>query len=436
MSIYNDWGFTGNPFLQTPLLPNEQGATLLVGRDKEEGDLAKRLTNPPKLPVLEGANGVGKTSLINVTAYRLFKRFLDSGSPPLFVPCHKSFQLTPGKDVETFCDEVLMEVAQTLIDHGQLIKTKYTGRLANSEAIDRWLNSPVFRSWQGGLPILSAGAGSQASESAGFQRSGFRKTVLQWLSEVFPNNEFGAVICVIDNLELLQTSETARALLEQLRDPLFTVPGIRCVLCGATGITWSLASSMRLEGVLHNPLEILGLTSALAVQILESRSRAFVVNEQAAYLPITAADFEQLYEVLDRNLRAVLSYSDNFCMWASDQSERPETNEHKREAFGAWFTQQCTDVYRGAEQSLTKRGWEVFDKAIELGGVFAPNDYAKFGCNSMQALRPWVQNLEDVQLVKSWKDDKDQRRKSIVVTPRGRLAAHYRKALRTKPKTR
>ena len=434
MSIYTDWGFISNPFVQTPLLPDDQGAALLVGRDKEEADLTKRLLNPPKLPVLEGANGVGKTSLINVTAYKLFNRFLTSPNGPLFVPCNKSFQLHPDKDLETFCDEVFMEVAQTLLTHGKLIKTKHTGSLCNSQAVDRWLNSPVFNSWQGGIPLISIGSGSQATESIGFQRSGFRQAVTQWLKDVFPTPEFGAVVCVIDNLELLQTSETARALLEQLRDPLFTIHGLRCVLCGASGITWSLASSMRLEGVLHNPLEIAGLTSALAPQILQSRRLAFTVNEAPAYLPLNAADFEQMYEVLNRNLRAVLSHSDDFCLWVSDQRQRPESGEDKHRAFQLWFIEQCSKIHSAAEQSLTPRSWEVFDKAIELGGAFAPNDYAKFDCNSMSALRPWVKSLEDVQLVKSWKDDKDQRRKSIVVTPRGRLAAHYRKRPTPEPK--
>ena len=239
MSIYTDWGFTSNPFVQTPLLPDAQGAALLVGREQEEADLKKRLLNAPKLPVLEGANGVGKTSLINVTAYKLFNAFLESFKGPLFVPCQRSFQLSPKKDVETFCDEILMEVAQTLLAHGKLIETKHTGSLHNSQAIHAWLNSPVFKNWQGGVPVLSFGGGSQATGSAGFQRSGFRQAVTQWLNDVFPTPEFGGVVCVIDNLELLQTSEMASALLEQLRDPLFTMNGLRCVLCGAAGITWS-----------------------------------------------------------------------------------------------------------------------------------------------------------------------------------------------------
>lgn len=432
MSIYSDWGFRSNPFEQTPLLPNAEGAALLVGRTTEEQALTKRLTNPPKLAVLEGANGVGKTSLVNVTTYRLFNNFLESGSGPLFVPCTNSFQLDPGKNIENLCDEVFMEVAQTLMDHGKLIKTRYTGSLQRSEAVNAWLNSPVFSSWQGGIPLLNVGKGSQATESTGFERNGFRRLVSQWLRDVFPAPEFGGIVCVIDNLELLQTSETASALLEQLRDPLFTIHGLRFVLCGAAGITWSLASSMRLEGVLHNPLEIGGLTSALAPEILTSRRQAFTSGEDEAYLPLLSSDFEHLYEVLNRNLRAVLSQSDEFCMWLSDQPTRPTTDEEKHQAFETWFKTQCRTVYEAADAVLTPRRWEIFDRAVALGGVFAPNDYPKFGCKSMPALRPILEALEEAQLVASSRDDRDKRRKSIVVTPKGRLAAEYRK---TRPKS-
>jgi len=433
MSIYSDWGFKGNPFVQTPLLPNPQGAALLVGRTKEEQALTKLLTNPPKLPVLEGANGVGKTSLVNVTTYKLFDKFFQTRNSPLFVPCAKSFQLGAGKNLETFCDEVLMEVAQTLIDHGKLIKTQYTGSLDHSAAVNAWLNSPVFTSWEGGIPLLSFGKGSAPTESSGFERSGFRKLVSQWLRDVFPTPEFGGIVCVIDNLELLQTSETASALLEQLRDPLFTIHGLRFVLCGAAGITWSLASSPRLEGILHNPLEIGGLTSALAPEILTSRRHAFTAGEDEAYLPLLSSDFERLYEVLNRNLRAVLSHSDEFCMWLSDQPAPPTNDEAKHQAFETWFKEQCRKVYKAADAVLTPRRWEIFDRAVALGGVFAPNDFQKFGCNSMPALRPILEALEEAQLLKSSRDDTDKRRKSIVVTPRGRLAAEYRKTHSKQP---
>lgn len=427
MSIYTDWGFIDNPFQQTRLLPNQQGATLLVGRDNEIDTLMKRLVNPPKLPVLEGANGVGKTSLINVAAFKAFYRFLEDPSNPLLVPCNKSFQLEIGKDANSFCDEVFLEVAQTLLEHGKLIKERCVGKLAKAESIDKWLNSASFNSWQGGLPILTLGGGTEANESSGFERSGFRKVVFEWLDAVFPSTTNGGVICVIDNLELLQTSNAAKNLLEQLRDSLLTVPGIRCVLCGANGVTWSLASSMRLEGILHRPLEVAGIASAFAPEILESRQKAFSVDGSNGYLPIIPKDFELLYEILNRNLRALLHQVDEYCMWISDNVV-PKSDEEKHVAFEKWLSEQCESISSAAESSLTPRAWEIFDKAIELGGNFSPNEFAKFSCNSAPALRPHVKTLEDVNLLVSFRqDNQDQRRKSIFVTPRGRLVAYHRK---------
>jgi len=179
-------------------------------------------------------------------------------------------------------------------------------------------------------------------------------------------------------------------------------------------------------------MEIGGLTSALAPAILQSRISAFNATESGPYLPLLPTDFEMLYEVLSRNLRAVLSHADEFCVWVSDHSPDPTTNESKHQVFETWFQEQCRKVHDAADGSLTPRRWEIFDRAVELGGVFAPNDYPKFGCKSMPALRPILEALEEAQLVKSSRDDRDKRRKSIVVTPRGRLAAEYRRTLKKK----
>lgn len=426
MSIYTDWGFTDNPFQQTRLLPNAQGETLLVGRDVEVDALMKRLLNPPKLPVLEGANGVGKTSLINVTAFKAFTRFLEDPTQPLLVPCSRSFQLELGKDVNSFCDDVFLEVAQTLLEHGKLIKERCAGKLSQADSINSWLNSASFTSWQGGIPILNLGGGTQSNESAGFERSGFRKVIHEWLGAVFPTASNGGVICVIDNLELLQTSEAAKSLLEQLRDSLLTVPGLRCVLCGANGITWSLASSMRLEGILHRPLEVVGIQSSLAHEILSSRIAAYSVDEKGGYLPIVTTDFELLYEIQNKNLRALLSQIDDYCMWASDNA-LPQSEEEKRAVFQTWLRDQCENISAAAESSLTPRAWQLFDKVIAEGGNFSPNEFAKYDFNSGPAMRPYVKALEDVNLLISYREDnQDQRRKNILVTPRGRLVAFHR----------
>ena len=110
-SIYEQWGLSGSPFQTTALPPNSLGAVLLAGRDKELQSLAKQLVNVPKFPTIEGLNGIGKTSIVNVAAYMLFQQYLSEKKGPLFIPCRKIFQLTPGRSVEEFADEVFLEVA-------------------------------------------------------------------------------------------------------------------------------------------------------------------------------------------------------------------------------------------------------------------------------------------------------------------------------------
>jgi hypothetical protein len=124
MSIYDDWGFSDNPFQTTSLPPSEIGLKLLVGRDEELKRLEKRLTNPPKIPTVEGLNGVGKSSLVNVAAYKSYQAFLRDQNQPMLIPCRKVFQLLPTTTLADFVDSVLREVAQTLLEEGKKLDKK------------------------------------------------------------------------------------------------------------------------------------------------------------------------------------------------------------------------------------------------------------------------------------------------------------------------
>ncbi len=121
MNIYQEWGFKDSPFKTTALPPSALGKKLLVGRDKELQSLLRRLYNPPKIVTIEGLNGVGKTSLVNVAAYKAYEAYLNRESDYLFIPCCQTFQLKPDQNAGTFIDEVLMAVAQTLIDEAKKV---------------------------------------------------------------------------------------------------------------------------------------------------------------------------------------------------------------------------------------------------------------------------------------------------------------------------
>jgi DNA-binding MarR family transcriptional regulator len=385
--------------------------------------LLSRIYNPPKIVTVEGLNGVGKTSLVNVAAYKAYKKHLDDWNNPLLIPCNRTFQLRPDHISEDFIDEVIMAVAQTLID-----RAKDLGNSTKTGAIDKWLNSPQLQTIQGSLSILGNGGGvgksSETNTSQGFHRSGFRKEILRWLLELFPDHQSGGVICTIDNLELLQTSEMARKLLEQLRDELLILPGLRWVLCGAVGIVLGTASSPRLEGFLHTPIEIGGVDEALATAILHSRIETFAGSQKQPYLPIISQDFEKLYDILNKNLRSVLGRTDNYCQWVADKN-LPEYDSEKRVLFDEWLTIESGNAYKSVFSQLRPRAWQVFEHAVTLNGVFSPSDYEDFGFNKVQAMRPQVKDLEDAGLLVSTQDEGDKRRKTIEILPKGWLVNYW-----------
>lgn len=424
METYSAWGFRANPFNVRSLPPDNMGAELLVGRSTELSLLIRRINNPPKLPTLEGMNGVGKSSIVNVAGFSCFNAFLQDPDKPLYIPCRKIFQFSSSSNRDTFITEVIMEVAQTLLEYSARIEGCRLRSVVEATGLRDWINSPQMRGIQGNLGPIGAGVSVETNTGDGYARSGFPSTVKNILTQVFPEDSSGAIICVIDNLELLQTSEAARDLLEVLRDELFNVPGLRWVLCGALGIVRGVTSSPRLDGMMFDPIDVKKIPDESVAEIYSSRIQAFRASEEA-YLPLLTEDFSRLYGILFGNIRALLGHTDEFCQFVSEQDLHPESDIEKRTAFDQWLTDKCRSAYEAAKATVGLRAWEVFTDSVVLDGLFAPSDFEHFRFSSSQAFRPHVKDLEDIGLVVSTKDEGDRRRKTIQVTPRGWLVNHH-----------
>ncbi|MCC6361058.1 MAG: hypothetical protein IT450_20140 [Phycisphaerales bacterium] len=245
------------------------------------------------------------------------------------------------------------------------------------------------------------------------------------LEQIFPDPSTGGVVCIIDNLELMKTSKDAREMIERARDVLLNAPGLRWVLSGAQGIVRGIASTPRLSGYLHEPIDIGGMTDYAAPEILVRRIEAFRADPRAA-LPIAPEEFVQLFAILNRNIRAALAETDNFCTnvysvnsWSLGQSRRPDL-------FDKWLTDQCRRRLDAAEKQISagNRPWRLFTDIIEHGGFCAPGDFETFGFDSPQAMRANVLQLESANVIQSSRNDDDNRRKTISVTPDGWLINH------------
>ncbi|GAA4018594.1 hypothetical protein GCM10022280_17660 [Sphingomonas swuensis] len=385
MVFYRDWGFSQPPF-QTKSLPADAlGERLLVGRADELAKIKRRIQNGPRIVTVEGEIGIGKTSVVNVAAFQLFRDYINNGEGSFIIPCSEIFQLTPDTIAEEFIDHVYREVAQTLIQRAAIIGG--TDRNLNVPTLDRinkWLNAPQISSLEAGAFGFNFSSSGENNSSTGFDRSGFRQLIRSWLKDLFVDEASEGIICVIDNLELLQTSERARTIIETFRDTLFNVPGLKWVLCGASGIFFGVASSKRLAGRLHAPVEIQALTPDIAPQIIESRVRAFALPQTSPYMPLLVEDFDRLYNILRGNLRDVLGDADNYCQWIADRA-LPRTEEEKRAHFTTWLNDRCEAAYRSIASEVRPRAFKVFRTAVELDGIFSPSDHAQFGFETSMA---------------------------------------------------
>lgn len=428
MNIWETHGFRENPYDVSPIAGDEEGERLLVGRDGELAELATQLASSTTHPTLEGQNGVGKTSLVAVAGYKVRRRFEATGSGQLLIPMAEPFQLLPDLRTAEFVTKVFTKVAHAILANEQVLRRLHTS-LPNTDDVRRWLESPLLGGGGGGLSAggivgVSAPTAPTANSSQGFAQSGFSETVRTWLQGMFPSPRVGAFVCVIDNLELLETSKAAREQLEALRDELLRVAGLRWVLCGARGIVRSVASSSRLQGVLADPIEIEPIADAFVAQVVDRR--VAVYGSPESYVPVESDGFRHLYDACNRNLRTAMKFSQDYAVWLARNNEHPETSRDKLGMLEAWMSEMADRYEKDSASLRGQRAWEVFDGIAEAGGSISPGDFEKFGFESMQAMRPHIKALEDAQLLHSSIDDKDGRRKTIEISARGWVVRYKR----------
>lgn len=221
-SILDFWlslGFKGNPYVVKPLPGSEDGRELLVGRDRELRALLRRVRESDMHVVLEGPNGVGKTSLVSVATWVASEDYRQGRSQQLYLPLPEPLQIK--EDAEEFISSCYFAIARAFLEHEDTLKR--AGRtVPRTKDLNLWLNSPVLRSRAGGITSpfggFSAAVGASANTSQGFTQAGFRAACKKWLSEAFPDGS-GGFIGLIDNLELIDVSSDAQRVIEEIRTP-------------------------------------------------------------------------------------------------------------------------------------------------------------------------------------------------------------------------
>jgi hypothetical protein len=417
MTIWTDLGFRDNPYASQPLPATEAGDALLVGRERESRTLAVKLGSESLHPTLEGANGVGKTSLV---LYREMERRKRRETGQTFVPASVLVQM--GTDAHQLHRDALFAVAQALIEHQHFLE-QCGHDVGGLHDLKIWLNQPVNRSYGAGLFGFSGEYAETATSSPGFDESGFERLLKAALVRIFPTSSDGAVVGIIDNVELVGKSNEARRVLQTVRDTTLSLPGVKWVLCGALGIIRSSVSSPSLNGRVSTPIAVAPVHSRSIPDLISARLNHYAVSEDVQS-PVEAEEFQHLYKICNENLRDALKYAQAFCVWLEIEGELGQHSDGYLSLLEAWLAQEAEQIVSSI--SLQPRAWTLFDDLAAAGGACAPSDNEEFGFNTPQQMRTNFSALEQVSLVHAVVDEDDQRRKTVNITDKGWIVRYAR----------
>lgn len=426
--IWKDFGFIENPYSQSTLKADDVGNKLLAGRDTEIRSLQKRIGTTGAHPSVEGPIGAGKTSLVNVAIYRMQQTCLQSKGHELYIPAVGEFQ--PTTSTNEFEQWFYYVIAQTLVRNVGLFSTVGL-ETPNIAILDRWLNNPKnsieTSDRQGESLSLNAEYDSEPKANTAFAPSGFREAVRELLEKSFPPGA-GGIVCVLDNLEILQSAGKARDALDKLRDRVFNIPQIRWVLCGSRGIV-SRARTERLSGMMHTPLIVKPISDDSAVEAIRRRIEHFGLANSVA--PVTPEGFDFIYQTLNKNLRESLTKSSEFSQWLDDQSDEENWDEYPDESertilLSNWIMELAQLALDDAK-GIRPRDWQFFDALCAAGGRAGSGEHKDFGFNEQPQLVAAITNLVDTNLMSREIDPTNGQRTINSVTPTGWLVYFCRK---------
>lgn len=407
---FRDLGFRRNPFDTMPLEGNAFGKALLVDREREIKRLKNSLYESRLAPTLEGSNGIGKTSLINVALYEISLESNISGNPA-FVVCPFRFQVGPDTKIEDFLDDMYREVAMTLIrcKENAPVPPGHT-RENLSSVLEDFISNPVIKSLSVTLgPIGGGGVAKSPNTSLAFEKNGFRSLVREYLSKIYRDSEAGAVVCVLDNLEILGTSQNAKRVFETLRDDIFNIHGIRWVCSGAHGVIRGLYRSGRMNGYFCPPIIVGEIKEEDAHFLYEKRVEVYRSRDDAT-LPINKSQFQSLFEIFRGNTRFTLTEATLFCDWCFEQYEGADN--FPADAFDRWIDDELNNMYGDVYPYLSKQERDFFEKALQWE-LIVSTDFSDFDLTSEDELIKIADKFVGLDLLYVNKEDKGSSKSEI-----------------------
>lgn len=371
----SEFGFKKNPY-DTFALSSEEGDKLLVGRKKETDFLTQKIISSSMIPLLYGENGVGKSSIANVVAYRLSQEY-NSGNERYFFLNLKNQESTLLSDPIRFEKSIYQEIIAFLLDNKAFliergIKRREIARVHRStqrmESVERG----------GGIGMISI---SLANTPNPFAQERLPIIAREWLEKCFGNRYSGGIICVIDNLENSGTSSQVKKLIESMRDTVFAIPGLLWIFCGTPTVVEGIRNSKLLQGYIAE-MQIFPIDENEIPKVIEQRIAYF--GDVNVDPPVNKELFKAVYAMVNKQLRVAFTLCQEFAAFLFDYPMW--RNDDRTGVFKSWIDQLAVELPE-REYEITDESWELFDRVVLLGSDISSDDLKLLNISDIEELK-------------------------------------------------
>jgi len=386
----SEFGFKKNPYDTMALSSSEEGSQLLVGRDNEVGFLTQQLTSSSMIPLLYGENGVGKSSIANVVAYRLSQEY-NQGDRRYFFLKLRSIQGTQLSDLKEFERRVYQDIIYLLLNNKKFLNKRGINKreITKVDILTRQMGNIG-----GGLgPITVEYAPNPSAENY------LPNIARNWLEKCFSGCYSGGIICVIDNLENSGTPNKVKSIVESLRDTLFTMPGLLWILCGTPTAVDGVRTSRLLQGYIAEK-QVYPINENVVPIVVEQRI-AFYGNENVDP-PVDKELFEILYTIVNKQLRVAFTLCQEFANFLYNHSVLCSSD--RKNEFRTWIDQIACNLPE-KEYEIPDESWQLFDKITILGSDISSVDLELLNLSSVEEFNKSAKPLKTKRLLETIETD-------------------------------
>ncbi|MEW6603186.1 MAG: hypothetical protein AB1351_00685 [Thermoproteota archaeon] len=319
-NVWEDLGFTGNPYDPRALSISDEDRKLLIDRTDELRMLTTLANSGNRgIIIVEGGIGVGKTSLVNAMQYDLLHQKKNK-----ILPAFQKIELTNDNiEPKNFILSTFSNMIFSLEKLTNKDLAKQSGILKEGKLL---VAQTIQSGFAGSLQAFGFGGGMSrspaATQPAAVTLPAILNTMDKWVEYVSKNTEYdGPIVIPVNNMDVLDDKEIV-SFLNSMRDTIIDRPHIVWILIGRKGLFSLLESEARRvseiitgQPVVLQPLTLQDVYNAIRVRIellsRDKKSRDGIVSDEIVKILYDTSQGEIRY-VFKRITDIILKFRGQF----------------------------------------------------------------------------------------------------------------------------